>query len=87
MAGFLSRLFGGKTPPPAPVAEEYKGFTITPRPIQAGGEYRVGATIEKDGRLHEMIRADTLRDQDACAEASVLKAKQVIDQQGDRLFG
>ncbi|MEM7489589.1 MAG: HlyU family transcriptional regulator [Pseudomonadota bacterium] len=88
MAGFLSRLFGGGGSAPKPAASvSYEGFDITPQPIQAGSEWRIAARIEKDGKVHEMIRADTLRDRDACAEAALAKAKQVIDQQGDRIFG
>jgi len=87
MVKFLSRLFGGGTPPePEPTSEIYKGFTISPAPLAAGGEYRIGAKIEKDGRVHDLIRADTLRDRDAAISASLNKARQVIDEQGEKLF-
>jgi hypothetical protein len=85
----LSRLFGGgasKEEAPSAAAEEYEGFAITPAPAKTGGGWRIGATIEKDGRRHDLIRADTLGDRDAAVEASVMKARQIIDQQGDRLF-
>jgi hypothetical protein len=88
MAGFLSRLFGGGGEKPARVepSEEYNGFTITPAPVEAAGGYRIGATIEKDGRRHDLIRADVLRDREGAIEASLLKARQTIDQMGERLF-
>jgi hypothetical protein len=91
MAGFLKRLFGSggaDAPKAAPgPSEVYQGFAITPDPAEAEGGWRIGATIEKDGRTHVLIRADTLRDRGAAIEASVAKARQVIDQQGDGIFG
>jgi hypothetical protein len=90
----LSRLFGGKgggaaAPGPEPI--EHKGFQITPEPIREGKTYRISARITKeiDGEVkeHHLIRADTLEGADAAADASVAKAKQMIDQMGDNVFG
>lgn len=86
----LSRLFGRSTTAgdePAEATETYEGFAINPAPIAEGGTYRVAATIEKDGRSHRLIRADTMNSRDECVATSILKAKQMIDEQGDRLFG
>ncbi len=87
----LSRLFGGKpkagAPAPASEAEDYKGFRVTPKPIREGGQYRVAARIEKDGRAHELVRADTMASLDDATAISLSKAKQMIDEQGERLFG
>ena len=83
----LKKLFGGGTPPEPPKPETYQGFAITPNPNNEGGRYRIGALIEKDGKTHQLIRADTLDDLDSAITASVNKAKQMIDEQGDRLFG
>lgn len=83
---WLSKLFGPREAP-KPATVEHEGFTITPAPQQAGAQWRVGARIEKDGRVHDLVRADTMGDREACADASIAKAKQAIDQQGDRLFG
>jgi hypothetical protein len=81
----LSRLFGGgSTPGPEPT--DHKGFAITPQPQREGNGWRIGALIEKDGRTHHLIRADMLNDREAADQASVGKAKQMIDEQGDRLF-
>ena len=88
----FSKLFGGGGGATAPQAkaEEYEGFTITPTPAKEGSKYRIGALIEKeiDGEMktHTLIRADTLDDLQGANEASVGKAKQLIDQIGDRLF-
>ena len=87
----LSRLFGGgasksETPP-----ETYKDFAITPTPIREGSRFRVSAKIEKDVggavKTHILIRADVLDTEAAAAQASLGKARQMIDEQGDRLFG
>ncbi len=85
---FLKRLFGGGggSAPPAAEAETYLGFTIRPDPEATSGGHRIGATIEKDGRSHRLIRADTLASRDDAVAASSAKARQVIDEQGDRLF-
>lgn len=86
----LSRLFGGKSKPEAPAAgqaEEHKGFRITPKPIREGGQYRVAARIEKDGRVHELVRADTMTSVEEAVAISRAKARQMIDEQGERLFG
>ena len=86
----LKRLFGGTSAerrPPTHDPVKYNGFTITPAPESAPGGYRIGALIEKDGKSHHLIRADVMQGADACADASVAKAKQMIDEQGERVFG
>lgn len=88
----LSRLFGGggKRETPEPATEAYQGFRIIPAPQEADGGYRIGARIEKEiggeVKVHHLMRADVLRDRDAAEQASIRKAKQVIDEQGDALF-
>ncbi|MDA9865104.1 HlyU family transcriptional regulator [bacterium] len=87
----FSKLFGGSASQPEAEPEIYKGFAIIAQPAKEGTRYRIGARIEKavDGEVktHELIRADTLDDLTSANEASIGKAKQVIDEQGDRLFG
>ena len=90
---FWSRFFGGKTakaPASAP-SEEHKGFRITPKPIHEGGRYRIAARIEKEiagvSRIHDLVRADTVASMDEARTLSLAKARQVIDEQGERLFG
>ena len=91
---FFKRLFGGNDAAQAakPVAEaEHKGFQIVATPQPEGGQYRLHGVISKeiDGetKTHTLIRADLFPDADQCAEVTIRKAKQVIDEQGDRLFG
>ena len=85
---WLSKLFGAGDAPAAPQAEpiEYNGFSITPAPQKDGGKWRIAARIEKDGQVHELIRADTLDSFEAAVDASTFKAKQMIDQMGARVF-
>ncbi|MDQ2065735.1 HlyU family transcriptional regulator [Xinfangfangia sp. CPCC 101601] len=86
----FSWLFGSKSSAasaPATAAETYKDFSITPNPIKEGGHFRVAAKIEKDGKTHELIRADTMASLNQAVAISQSKAKQLIDEQGDRLFG
>lgn len=82
---FLSKLFGGSKPTEA-APETYQGFTIHADPMRDGSSWRLAARVEKDGQTHQLIRADTFTDRDEAAQASLLKARQVIDEQGDRLF-
>ena len=92
----LKKLFGGGDKPaaeataPAGPVTEYEGFRITPEPMPADGQFRIAATIEREIggelRTHKLIRADVLRDRDEAAAASVQKARQLIDQMGERLF-
>lgn len=90
---FLKRLFGGGSggaaAPDAQVVE-HEGFRITPEPMKADGQFRIAAWIEGevDGetKRHHLIRADLLRDRDEASEASVAKARQMIDQMGAGLF-
>ncbi len=93
--GFLKRLFGGGDGGSSggskmePVLHE--GYSIIPEPMKDGGQFRVCGTISKeiDGETkeHKLIRADLFPSADECIEATVRKAKQVIKEQGDRLFG
>ncbi|MEO1640010.1 MAG: HlyU family transcriptional regulator [Pseudomonadota bacterium] len=81
----LSKLFGGGEPPKV-TTEDYKDFTISPGPQKDPSGWRIAATIEKDGKSYQLIRADVIQDKGEAEVASVNKAKQLIDQMGDRLF-
>lgn len=96
LKGLLSRLGGGggSRGPGEPVntpAVEYKGYRIRATPYRSSnGQYQTSGIIEKDApegaRSHRFIRADTYASLDDAIAFSVSKAKQVIDQQGDRIF-
>ena len=84
----FGRLFGGKSKEAEP--EIYKGFRIFPSPMKEGGQFRLSARVEldKDGQTltHNLIRADSFKSVEAANDAAMGKAKQLIDQMGDKLF-
>ncbi|WP_181708527.1 HlyU family transcriptional regulator [Chthonobacter rhizosphaerae] len=90
---FLKKLFGGGAAAQEPAAptQEHKGFTITATPASEGGQWRVCGLITKtvDGaaREHVFNRADRSAAKDEAVEMTFRKARQIIDEQGDRLFG
>ncbi|MDC0736860.1 HlyU family transcriptional regulator [Cognatishimia sp. SS12] len=85
----LKKLFGGAAPKEAE-PETYKGFSIFVAPQKDGANYRIAGRIEKevDGTLktHNFLRADTFNTADTAADMTLMKAKQLIDQMGERLF-
>ncbi|EBA12930.1 HlyU family transcriptional regulator [Roseobacter sp. CCS2] len=83
----FSKLFGGGKTPEPPAAETYKDFDITPEPQKESGGWRLAAKIERDGQEHLLIRSDVLQTKEQADDASIAKAKQMIDEQGTRLFG
>ncbi|WP_051328608.1 HlyU family transcriptional regulator [Geminicoccus roseus] len=89
----MGKLFGGGSGGKAAVAAdpvEYNGYEILADPIASGGQFNVAGTIRKsfpDGpKEHRFIRADTHGSRDDAIGHSVQKARQLIDEQGDRLF-
>jgi hypothetical protein len=98
MASFLkdlwNRLSGGSATgdreEPAAEAVEYKGFRIRPAPYSAPGGYQTAGIIEKDFEAgmkeHRFVRAETHPSKDDAATFAINKGKQIIDEQGDRVF-
>ena len=86
---FLKKLFGGGSSEPEPI--EYEGFKIVPTPRAEGTQFRLCAEITGDvgGETcsHMLIRADMLGSREEAEEAAIRKAKQMIDEQGVKLFG
>jgi len=70
---------------------EHKGFTIEARPYQEGGQYQTAGVISKDvggvRREHRFVRADRFTTLDDAVEFCLSKGRQIVDEQGDRLFG
>ncbi|MEM7567801.1 MAG: HlyU family transcriptional regulator [Pseudomonadota bacterium] len=94
---FLKKLFGGGSSGGAPAepsvvdTETYEGHLIEAMPEPEGGQYRLRArlskTIGEETKTHDLIRADLLGSADEAASYAIRKARQVIDEQGDRLYG
>ncbi len=95
LSGFLRRLTGGEAAddvaPGAPgPAVEYEGYAIHPAPRRQGSQWLTAGLIAKefpDGvKEHYFIRAETHAGQDDASAFAVIKAKQIIDERGDKLF-
>jgi len=82
---------GGAGDAPTAPAVEYKGYRIRPAPYLTGGVYQTAGIIEKDTpegvKEHHFVRADTHPSKDDAIAFATSKAKQIIDLQGDRMFG
>lgn len=92
---FLKSLFGGGSKAEKPAAGplktlEHNGFTIHATPYQEGGQYQLCGVIEKqiDGELrsHRFVRADRFPGAAEAADFTLVKGRQLIDEQGDALF-
>ncbi len=80
----------GASDGPAIAAVEYKGYRIRPAPYRSKDQYQTAGIIEKDTpegvKEHRFVRADTYHGRDDAIAFTISKAKQIIDQQGDRMF-
>jgi len=90
---FFNRVFGSKDDPPKSRAVDaviYQEFEIRPAPVKEGSGWRISGTIVKevDGatREHVFIRADSCADQESAVVLTVRKARQLIDEQGEKIF-
>ncbi len=92
---FWKRLFGSPTEEAAlsgPSASlDHKGFTIRAEPYRAeGGQFQTAGTVtrEVDGvvREHRFIRADRFGSQEEASDFSLSKGRQLVDEQGERMF-
>jgi hypothetical protein len=90
---FLKKLFGGGSTgatPKVAAREIYKDFIIEASPMAEGGQYRLRAFIveseAEDARRATVIRADLFSTADQAAEFAMVKARQVIDEQGADVF-
>jgi hypothetical protein len=88
VGGGESAAAGGEPPLEA---VEYNGYRIRPAPYAAASGYQTAGVIEKDFpdgvKTHEFIRAETHPSRDDAASFAIAKGKQIIDQNGDRIFG
>lgn len=92
---FLKSLFGlgGKTENEAPSTHkqaEHNGFTIEARPYKESGQFQTAGLITKtvDGvrKEYKFVRADRFTTLEEAADFALTKGRQIVDEQGDRLF-
>jgi hypothetical protein len=71
-------------------AVEYSGFRIRPAPYAAEGQFQTAGTIEKDFpsgmKEYRFVRAERHASRDEAASFALTKGRQIIDEQGDRIF-
>ena len=91
---FLRALFGrpgsGQT---EKVSEpvEYKGFVIRAAPYKSEGQYQTAGIIEREAggerKEHRFIRADAFATYEDAVNFTLGKTRQIVDLQGERMFG
>ena len=90
---FWKSLFGGSaaSQPKASEPVEYNGFVIRPAPFRDGDKYQTAGSIEKEvggvRKEHRFIRADRFAGLDDAVDISIKKGMQLVDEQGERMFG
>ena len=91
---FLRTLMTVQTPASGPPSKaepvHYQGYTIVPTPRKVAAGWTTEGDISKDmGGVPEsqhFIRVDTHSDRNDAISFSILKAKKIIDEHGDRLL-
>jgi len=91
---FWKSLFGGgsseSTDAKTSAPVEYNGFIIRAAPYKAEGQYQTAGIVEKEingvRKEHKFIRADRHAAYDDAVEFSLAKARQIVDQMGERVF-
>lgn len=90
---FWKSLFGGARPAAADkplLTDEHKGFRIEAWPYLDKGQYQLAGVISKDvdgvRREHRFVRADRFNTAEEAASIALMKARLIIDEQGDRLL-
>ncbi|MDR3423021.1 MAG: HlyU family transcriptional regulator [Xanthobacteraceae bacterium] len=70
---------------------EYKGFLIRAAPYKSEGRYQTAGVIEREiggeRKEHRFIRADAFASYEDAVQFSLAKARQLVDLQGERMFG
>lgn len=90
---FFKWLLGGAvgTDQPQPTTPvDYKGFAIEAAPLNEDGKYRtagfISGEVDGEARRVQFIRADQNSDLQAAIDHSIVKARQIIDEQGSGLL-
>jgi hypothetical protein len=69
---------------------EHAGFLIAAAPFPAEGQYQVAGVISKEvggvRKEHRFVRADRCGSPEDATEIALRKGRQIVDEQGERLF-
>ena len=92
---FLKSLFGFGQPAGTSGSSakriDYNGFVIEAAPYDEGGQFQLAGVISKPGddpvKQHRFVRADRFASANEAAERALDKGRQLVDEQGDKLFG
>jgi hypothetical protein len=91
---FWKSLFGGSSSQASEKASapvDYNGFMIAAAPYKAEGQYQTAGVITTEiggvTKEHKFIRADRHASYEDAVEFSLAKARQIVDQSGERMFG
>jgi hypothetical protein len=70
--------------------EEYEGFTIEATPQKDTGGWRIRGVISRatggEPRSRTFVRADTYADKSTAVDMTMMKARRIIDEQGESFF-
>ncbi len=90
VCNLLARLNAGAAQPEGGEAVEYKSCSIRPTFSRDGSQWLTAGVISKQFadsvKEHHFIRAETHGSKGDAGAHSVVKAKQIIDERGDKLF-
>jgi hypothetical protein len=97
LGGIFRKLTGGGdgagaegTGAPLGPAVEHNGYMIQPAPRRERGQWLTAGVISKDTpegpRSQHFVRAETHASPEQASEFAVIKAKQIINERGDKLF-
>ena len=85
-----SRLFAGGGVAAVADPVDYEGYVIRAAPYPGKGGYQTCGIIEKEvageRKEHRFVRAETHPSRETAIAFSIAKAKQIIDEQGERIF-
>ena len=93
---FLQRLFGKSPSTSSEKSEidggqtEYKGFIISATPYKNEGQLQscgvISKTVNGETKSYRFIRADRFTNLDDAVAMIHIKGRQIIDEQGERIF-
>ena len=88
---FFKSLFGGGKPGATGKRAEHKGFTIEAAVYPEGGQFQLAGVISKEingaVKQYRYVRADRFASASEAADRALDKGRQIIDEQGDKVFG